>query len=278
LDKMFLAKRFAILSGGFTGAQIAALCNESAMIAARDLNEEILMPHFEQALDRVRSGVSKKRPFTAEEKMRFARHDAAHAIAGWFLKGAVPPTKLCILPNSSNTVECSQGGCAMIQRNCFTKSEALNVIAVLMAGAAAEEIFEGEYRTNCAEDLRVATAAALKYITECGKTELLGKAYIKSIYVGYYCNEEKFRLGDEMFGKVFVLVKQTLDESFEIAKSVLKEHQEQLEKVAKLLAEKELLTLDMLVDILGPSPYVDMDKLNFEDANFLPPGLESWNQ
>lgn len=78
----------------FPGAQIAATCNEAAMIAARDLNDEVRMEHFEQALDRVRSGIKKRKALSKEEKLRAARHDAGHAIAGWFLEGTSPPTKV----------------------------------------------------------------------------------------------------------------------------------------------------------------------------------------
>jgi len=277
LDKVFLAKRFAILTAGFTGAQIAALCNESAMIAARDLNEEIKMPHFEQALERVRSGIKKKRPMTEEEKIHFARHDAAHAVAGWFLKGSTPPTKLCILPNASNKVDCSVTSCPNLPPT--TRLGYLNNIATALAGAASEEIFYGEYQTNCSNDMRLATVLALKFVTEFGMTETLGKVYLKSIYVGWNQEgNEKFRPGNEVFGKVFAEVKKTLDECFEIAKSVLRQHQDQLEEIAQLLAKKDLLTLDMLVDVLGPSPHIDMDKLTLEDADFLPPGLAAWNE
>lgn len=76
------------------GAQIAAMCNEAAMIAARDLNDEIRMEHFEESLERVRSGIKKRKKLSKEEKLLAAHHDAAHAIAGWFLEGASPPTKV----------------------------------------------------------------------------------------------------------------------------------------------------------------------------------------
>lgn len=79
----------------FTGAQIAAVCNEAAMIAARDLNEEIRMEHFDQAMDRVRSGLKKRTPLNPDSKKVAAFHDAGHAIAGWFMKGiTAPPTKV----------------------------------------------------------------------------------------------------------------------------------------------------------------------------------------
>lgn len=82
----------------FAGAQIAAVCNESAMIAARELNDDIKLEHIDQALDRVRSGLRKRKPMNPDEKKTAAYHDAGHAVAAWFLQGiAAPPTKVCYL-------------------------------------------------------------------------------------------------------------------------------------------------------------------------------------
>lgn len=95
LDKNSLAKKIGMLTVGFSGAQIASLCNESAMIAARSLAEEITNEHFDKAFDRVKWGVQKQQPLGDKDKKVAAYHDAGHAVVGWHLPNIKPVTKVC---------------------------------------------------------------------------------------------------------------------------------------------------------------------------------------
>jgi len=211
-----------------------------------------------------------------EERSTAAHHDAAHAVAGWFLKGATPPTKLGILPNAAGEVECSQGKVDSLGR--MVKEHAMNTIAVALAGAAAEELKNGTYGAHCSNDFKIASKLALKMVTECGMDSEVGKVYTKSIFLLYDRSMDKFRLGSKTYEMVYDKVKAILDQCFEIAKNVLKEHGGQLEQIAQLLMKKDLLTLDMLVDVLGPSPHMDLEKLKLEDNDFLPAGMKDWNK
>lgn len=99
LDKQALARKMASLTPGFTGADIANVCNEAALIAARDLRNDIVMKNFEAAIDRVVAGMEKKtNVLQPEEKKTVAYHEAGHAVAGWYLEHADPILKVSIIP------------------------------------------------------------------------------------------------------------------------------------------------------------------------------------
>lgn len=169
-----------MLTDGFSGAQIASLCNESAMIAARNLADEILNEHFDKAFDRVKWGVKKQQPLGEREKKIAAYHDAGHAIVGWFVPEIKPITKVdkclhkllyvhtnkhtlqrikkfqvSILPNAKGQFVCSMDDA--IQYQTLTKAQLMNILAMFMAGMAAEEVVFGSYSAAGGKDIENAT-------------------------------------------------------------------------------------------------------------------------
>merc|ERR1712037_199805 len=109
LDKVDLSKKMAALTPGFTGADIANVCNEAALIAARELAESIVLKHFESAIERVVAGMEKKtNVLSPEEKKTVAYHEAGHAVAGWFLEHSNPLLKITVIPRSKGSLGFAQ--------------------------------------------------------------------------------------------------------------------------------------------------------------------------
>ena len=172
LDKISLAKKLAALTPGFTGADIANVCNEAALIAARDLNESIVMKHFEQAIERVVAGMEKKtNVLQPEEKRTVAYHEAGHAIAGWFLEHADPLLKVSIIPRGKGL------GYAQYlpkEQYLYTKEQLFDRMCMTLGGRASEEIFFGRITTGAQDDLKKVTQSAYAQIVQFGMNEKVG--------------------------------------------------------------------------------------------------------
>ncbi|GLH13654.1 26S proteasome regulatory subunit 8 [Gryllus bimaculatus] len=143
LDKLDLARKMAALTPGFTGADIANVCNEAALIAARDLNESITMKNFEQAIERVVAGM--------EKKTNVAYHEAGHAVAGWFLQHADPLLKVSIIPRGKGL------GYAQYlpkEQYLYSKEQLFDRMCMTLGGRVSEEIFFGRITTGAQDDLK----------------------------------------------------------------------------------------------------------------------------
>uniref|UniRef100_A0A3B3YFV0 AAA+ ATPase domain-containing protein n=1 Tax=Poecilia mexicana TaxID=48701 RepID=A0A3B3YFV0_9TELE len=158
LDNDALAKKMAALTPGFSGADIANVCNEAALIAARHLSDTINQKHFEQAIERVIGGLEKKtQVLQPEEKKTVAYHEAGHAVAGWFLEHADPLLKVSIIPRGRGL-----GYAQYLPREqyLYTKEQLLDRMCMTLGGRVAEEIFFGRVTTGAQDDLRKVTQSA----------------------------------------------------------------------------------------------------------------------
>lgn len=179
----------AALTPGFTGADIANVCNEAALIAARDLNDSITMKHFEQAIERVVAGMEKKtNVLSPEEKKTVAYHEAGHAVAGWFLQHADPLLKVSIIPRGKGlgyaqylpkdqylyTKE------QLFDRMCMTLGKKKNIIVIIfylsnfLGGRVSEEIFFRRITTGAQDDLKKVTQSAYAQVVHYGMNEKVG--------------------------------------------------------------------------------------------------------
>merc|ERR1712037_686836 len=156
-DKGELSKKMAALTPGFTGADVANVCNEAALIAARDLSEYIVLKHFEAAIERVVAGMEKKTNVLGpEEKKTVAYHEAGHAVCGWFLEFADPLLKVSIIPRGKGL------GYAMYlpkDQYLYTKEQLYDRMCMTLGGRAAEEIFFKRITTGAQDDLQVTKSA-----------------------------------------------------------------------------------------------------------------------
>merc|ERR1719411_2328655 len=172
-DKGELSKKMAALTPGFTGADVANVCNEAALIAARDLSESIVLKHFEVAIERVVAGMEKKTQVLGkEEKKTVAYHEAGHAVCGWFLEHADPLLKVSIVPRSSGALGFAQY--LPEEMSLYSQEAILDKIAVSLAGRAAEEIFVGKISTGAADDLDKVTKMAYSMVAVYGMNSKVG--------------------------------------------------------------------------------------------------------
>jgi len=154
-EKQYFAKRLAALTPGFSGADLANICNEAAILAARHDKTCVEDADFENACERIIGGLEKNKTLTKEEQLIVAHHEAGHAVAGWFLEGADPVLKVSILPRSKGAL-----GFAQFLPNetmLYTKEQLLDKMCATLAGRVAEEIFFGSITTGAQDDLKKVT-------------------------------------------------------------------------------------------------------------------------
>lgn len=152
------ARRMSALTPGFSGADIANVCNEGAIIAARGDLQDVSMKQFEAATERVIGGIEKKVVMTAEERKTVAYHEAGHAVAGWFLENANPLLKITIIPRSKGSLGFAQYLPEEI--SLYHKEALIDMISVALGGRIAEEIFFGKVTTGASDDIKKVTQIA----------------------------------------------------------------------------------------------------------------------
>jgi len=282
MDKDELAKKMAALTPGFTGADAANVCNEAALIAARELSESIVLKHFEAAIERVVAGMEKKTQVLGkEEKRTVAYHEAGHAVCGWFLEHADPLLKVSIIPRGKGL------GYAMYlpkEQFLYTTEQLLDRMCMTLGGRAAEAIFFNRITTGAQDDLQKVTKSAYAQITQYGMNEAVGNVSF-----------EQARPGEMVFDKPFSeATAQLVDEeaksliSSAMARTteLLTKHREDVERVALRLLEKEVLNRDDMIELLGPRPFAEKSTYEqfvegtggSEEDTELPEGLKDWNK
>merc|ERR1711966_497666 len=150
-----VAGRLAGLTPGFAGADIANICNEAAIVAARRKGDTVTMDDFEIATDRIIGGLESNKIMSDEEKSIVAYHEAGHAVAGWFLEHADPLLKVTIIPRTSGALGFAQ----YLPKEIFLRSQEqiMDIVCKTLAGRAAEEVFFGRVTTGASDDLRRVT-------------------------------------------------------------------------------------------------------------------------
>jgi len=253
---------------GFAGAEIANVCNEAALLAARKGKEAVKMEDFEQAIDRVIAGLEKKNKIISpEEREIVAYHEAGHAIVGWFLRYTDPVVKVSIVPRGLAALGYAQY--LPEERYLYTKEALLDRMTMAIGGRVAEELVFGRISTGAQNDLERITRMAYAMVVDYGMSERVG--YVSFNLSGQYgeqaffdkpYSEETARLIDEE-------VRRIINEVRERARQILEEKRDKLEALARRLLEKEVLGPRDLVEILGPRPYGDYPSPNGKDAEEL---------
>lgn len=248
-----LAERLAFLCPGFSGADIANVCNEAALIAARFNASAVQLKHFEAAIERVIAGLEKKsRVLSPEEKRTVAFHEAGHAIAGWFLEHADPLLKVSIIPRGSAALGYAQY--LPKDQYLFTKQQLLDRMCMTLAGRAAEEItFDGTITTGAQDDLQKVTKLAYAQITRYGMDHVVGPvSFEENDSTGF----PSARVYSEATAQTIdSRVNNLIAEALDRTRKLIKEHEKHLIAVAERLLEKEVLSRDDLIEILGPRPF-----------------------
>ena len=250
IDETVEVAQLARQTPGFSGADIANVCNEAALIAARKNKEWVDKQCFLDAVDRIIGGLEKKtKLLTANEKRTIALHEAGHATISWFLEYANPLVKVTIVPRGQAL------GAAWYmpeERQISTKEEILDEICATLGGRAAEEICNGRISTGAMNDLEKVTKRAYGMIAYAGMGNKLPN-------LCFYNNQEY------QFSKPYSeKTAETIDEEvrdliageYARAKKVLTEHREGHEKLTQLLIDREVIFAEDLEEIFGPRPWV----------------------
>lgn len=234
---------------GFSGADIANVCNEAALIAARRDAKSVGKQDFLDAVDRIIGGLEKKtKVMTAQEKRTIALHEAGHATVSWFCEHANPLIKVSIVPRGRVL------GAAWYlpeERQITTKQEMLDEMCALMGGRAAEELFAGRISTGAMNDLERATKSAFGMIAYAGMSDKLPN-------ICYYNNQEQFqRPYSETTAKVIDdEVLQMVNEQYDRAKRILMEHKEGHNALTEMLIRSEVIFAEDVEKIFGKRPWV----------------------
>ncbi|EPT34390.1 ATP-dependent metallopeptidase HflB [Bacteroidetes bacterium oral taxon 272 str. F0290] len=236
---------------GFSGADIANVCNEAALIAARHSKSAIGKQDFYDAIDRIVGGLEKKtKIMTADEKRSIAIHEAGHATLSWFLEHANPLIKVTIVPRGR-----ALGAAWYLpeERQITTKEQMLDEMCALLGGRAAEELFIGHISTGAMNDLERVTKQAYGMIAYAGMSE-------KMPNLCYYSSNEDYSFQKPYSNKTAELideeVQRMINSQYARAKQILSEHQEGHDRLAQVLIEREVIMADDVEKIFGKRPWV----------------------
>ena len=246
------AKKLAAQTPGFAGAEIANVCNEAALIAARRNKKQVEMQDFNDAIDRVIGGLEKKNKIISpEEKEIVAYHEAGHAIAGWFLEHCDPLVKVSIVPRGIAALGYAQY--LPKEQFLYTTEQLIDEMCMALGGRAAEEIIFGKISTGALSDLERITKMAYSIVTMYGMNDKIGN-------VSFYDSKQS----DMAFNKPYSeATAETIDEevrniiskAYEDTKALLRSKSRELEAVAQELLKKEILFQTDLERLVGPRPF-----------------------
>ena len=247
----------AEMTPGFAGAEIANVCNEAALIAARRGKTEVDMNDFNYALDRVIGGLEKKtKIITPAEKKVIAYHEAGHAAVSWLLEYASPLVKVTIVPRGR-----SLGAAWYLpeERQITTSEQMLDEMCATMGGRAAEKVVFDNISTGALSDLEKVTKQAKAMVTIYGLSEEIGNiTYYDSQGQNDYAmskpySEETAVIIDKEISKI-------IDQQYDRAQALLEEKNKELHLLAAALLDKEVLTKADVARLIGDSPFEDKNK------------------
>ncbi|TCD69955.1 AAA ATPase afg3 [Steccherinum ochraceum] len=273
------AHKLAVLTPGFSGADIANVCNEAALHAARNSHEFVEESDFESAIERVIVGLERKsRVLSPEEKKTVAYHEAGHAACGWFLEHADPLLKVSIIPRGVGALGYAQY--LPPDRYLLSTPQLLDRICMTLGGRVSEEIFFGteNITSGAQDDLQKITRMAFEAVANYGMNDVVGPVS----YGGRQAQAEQWQKPfSEKTGEMLDFeVRKMITVAHQRTRDLLTKHRDDVEKIAKLLLEKEVITREDMIGLLGQRPFKskdDMDKWldeNRKQERSAPPPLE----
>ncbi len=252
---------------GFAGADIANVCNEAALIAARKDKDSVDMIDFQDAIDRVIGGLEKKNKIIApHEKQIIAYHEAGHAVCGWFLEHAYPLLKVTIVPRGTAALGYAQY--TPTEQYLYNIDQLMDQICMTLGGRASEEIFFGKISTGASNDLQQITRIAYGMVTAYGMSNKIGN-------VSFYdpTTENTFtKPFSEGTGKIIdEEVKAIIDEAYLKTIALLTEKKNEVELLAKELLSKEVLHKSDVEILIGKRPFEEKKLLEVEPEIVIAP-------
>jgi cell division protease FtsH len=246
---------------GFAGADIANVCNEAALIAARKNKLAVDMADFQDAVDRVIGGLEKKNKIIApHEKKIIAYHEAGHAICGWYLEHAYPLLKVTIVPRGTAALGYAQY--TPKEQYLYNTDQLRDQICMTLGGRASEEIFFGKISTGAQNDLQQITRIGYAMVTVYGMSDKIGNI---SFYDPQQDQSFTKPYSDETAKMIDEEVRTIIDESYERTKQLLTEKRAQVELLAEALLDKEVLFQSDVETLIGKRPFEEKKPLGVED-------------
>ena len=245
-------KKLAAQTPGFAGAEIANVCNEAALIAARRDKTAVDMQDFQDAVDRVIGGLEKKNKIISpEEKKIVAYHEAGHAVAGWFLEHADPLVKVSIVPRGVAALGYAQY--LPKEQFLYQTEQLFDEMCMTLGGRAAEEITFGKISTGALSDLERITKLAYSIVSVYGMNEKIGNiSFYDAKQSEYNFNKPYSESTAETIDQEVRII---VAKAYEHTKKLLLSKREELEIIAKVLLEKEIIFQNDLERLIGPRPY-----------------------
>ncbi|MBQ7454386.1 MAG: ATP-dependent zinc metalloprotease FtsH, partial [Selenomonadaceae bacterium] len=245
-DLDILARR----TPGFTGADLANLVNEAALLAARRNKHEINMTELEESIERVMAGPERKSKVMSEnEKKLTAYHEGGHALVGMMLKHADPVHKVTIIPRGR------AGGYTLMlpkeDRSYATRSELIDRLKVAMGGRVAEEVVLNEISTGASQDIQQASQIVRAMIMQYGMSNVLGPvAYGGDPVQQYYFGQPQKNYSEEVASEIDKEIHRYMNEAYEACRTIINDNRDKLEAIATALMDKETLTAQELKEIV----------------------------
>ena len=261
ISEKLAVHKLAEQTPGFAGADIANVCNEAALIAARKGKEAVDMQDFQDAVDRVIGGLEKKNKIISpDEKRIIAYHEAGHAICGWYLEHAYPLLKVTIVPRGTAALGYAQY--TPKEQYLYNTDQLSDQICMTLGGRASEDIFFGKISTGAQNDLQQITRIGYAMVTVYGMNEKVGNVSFydpqqETTFTKPY-SEETSKLIDEE-------VRKLIDISYIRTKKLLEEKREQVIKLAEALLDKEVLFQSDVEILIGKRPYEEKKTLDVDD-------------
>ena len=273
ISKTLDIHKLAEQTPGFAGADIANVCNEAALIAARKGKDAVEMEDFQDAVDRVIGGLEKKsKIILPEEKKIIAYHEAGHAICGWFLEHAYPLLKVTIVPRGTAALGYAQY--TPKEQYLYNTDQLMDQVCMTLGGRASEEIFFNKISTGAQNDLQQITRIAYAMVTVYGMNDKVGNVSFydpqqENAFTKPY-SEETSKIIDEE-------VRKLIDEAYERTKSLLREKKPLVERLAEALLEREVLFQSDVEALIGKRPYEEKKPLDPEHVGEISEGVPPYD-
>ncbi|KAF9770190.1 hypothetical protein IL306_012282 [Fusarium sp. DS 682] len=247
----YLVGRLATLTPGFSGADIANVVNEAALIAARGNADEVKMDHFERAIERVIGGLERKSlVLKPEEKKTVAYHEAGHAICGWFLEHADPLLKVSIIPRGQGALGYAQ----YLPQDAYlmNTNQLMDRMAMTMGGRVSEELHFPTVTTGASDDFKKVSQMARNMVTQWGMSEKVGPVYFENDP-----NRMQKPFAESTAQQIDQEVSRIVEAAYQRCRELLTSKKNEVGLIAQELLKKEVLVRDDMVRILGKRPFGD---------------------
>ncbi|XP_010262544.1 PREDICTED: ATP-dependent zinc metalloprotease FTSH 10, mitochondrial-like [Nelumbo nucifera] len=259
-EPSYYSERLAALTPGFAGADIANVCNEAALIAARNEVSQIAMEHFEAAIDRIIGGLEKKNKVISKlERRTVAYHESGHAVAGWFLEHAEPLLKVTIVPRGTAALGFAQY--VPNENLLMTKEQLFDMTCMTLGGRASEQVLLGKISTGAQNDLEKVTKMTYAQVAVYGFSDKVG-------LLSFPQRDDTFEMTKPYSSKMGAIidneVREWVAKAYERTVQLIEEHKEQVAQIAELLLEKEVLHQEDLVRVLGERPFKSIEPTNYD--------------